>query len=86
MAEETKIGSITHYFGNINVGVINVEEGSLKVGDTIHVKGAQTDFDQKVDSLQVDKEPVTKLEKGQSAGLKVDQPVRDGDEVFLKSE
>ena len=83
MAEEKKIGKITHYFGKIGVGVIEVNEGELKVGDTIHIKGGATDFDQKVESMQVDKDPISEITKGQSAGLKVSEPVKNGDEVFI---
>jgi len=83
---EKLIGKITHYFSQIGVGVIQIKEGKLKVGDTIHIKGRTTDLIQKIDSLQVDKAPVEKIGPGESAGLKVTDHVRDHDEVYLVEE
>jgi len=78
-----KIGEIVHYFGQISVGVIKITSGTLKVGDEIKIKGATTDLDQKVDSLQIDKKEVKSIKKGEEAGLKVDDRVREGDTVYL---
>jgi len=83
---EKLIGHITHYFSNLNVGVIELTEGELKAGDKIHVKGHTTDFEQTVDSLQVDNEPVEKIGVGESAGLKVADHAREHDEVYLVTE
>ena len=82
MAEEKLIGKITHYFTNIGVGVIEITENKLKVGEKIHVKGATSDFEQVVDSMQIEHENVETANKGDAVGLKVEQPVREGDEVF----
>jgi translation initiation factor IF-2 len=80
--EEKLIGKITHYFGKIGVAVIEITEGELKSGDMIHLKGGDRDFDQKVDSMQVEHQAVEMAKQGESVGLKVDNPVREGDEVF----
>jgi len=81
MAEKL-IGKISHYFGNIGVAVLEVTKGTLSVGDKIKVAGGENEFEQVVDSMQVDKEPVEKVKKGQSVGLKVDEKVREGYEVY----
>jgi len=87
MAEETitidgkKIGAISHCFSQIGVAVIELT-GELKVGDKIRIKGTTTDFEQDVNSMQIDKEPVAQAIKGQSIGLKVDEKVRPGDLVY----
>lgn len=81
MADEKKIGKVTHYFSKIGVGVMELS-GELKVGDKIHIKGATTDFEQKVDSMQIEHENVEKAKKGQSIGLKVSEPVREHDKVY----
>ncbi len=86
MAEEKLIGKITHYFTNIGVGVIEVTEGELKVGDKIHIKGATSDFEQTVDSMQIEHENVEVAKKGDAIGLKVEQQVREGDEVYKAAE
>ena len=86
MAEEAEkpgkeIGKVTHYFGGIGVAVIALSN-TLKVGDKIHVKGATTDFEQSIDSMQIEHEQVKKAGKGQSLGLKTAEKVRQGDIVF----
>lgn len=81
--EEGKlIGKVTHYFGNIEVAVVELED-TLKVGDTIRiVGGADTDFTQKVDSMEIEHEKVKEAKAGDSIGLKVDQRVREGYKVY----
>jgi putative protease len=59
-------------------------EGTLKVGDTIAVKGPTTDFEQKVDSMQIEHANVPKAEAGQSIGLKMAERVRETDVVYKK--
>lgn len=81
-AEEKKlIGKITHYFTNIGVAVIELED-TLKVGDEISVEGATTNFTQKIDSMQIEHKNVEEAKKGDSIGLKVTDRVREGDQVF----
>lgn len=80
--EEKLIGQITHYFTNIGVAVVEISNGELSVGDKIHIKGATSDFEQTIDSMQVEHENVEKAKKGDAVGLKVEQQVREGDEVY----
>jgi len=84
MAEkkEKEVGKVKHYFSKIGVGVIEITKGSLSVGDKVHIKGATTDFNQEIKSMQIEHEQVEKAKKGQSIGLKVDEPVRENDAVF----
>ena len=85
MSEE-EVGKITHYFSKIQVSVINIEKGELNVGDTIHIKGATTNFTQKIDSMQIEHETVEKATAGQSIGLKVKDAVREHDVVYKVTE
>jgi len=80
-----EIGKITHYFTKIDVGVIEISKGSLKVGDKIKIKGATTDFEQKIDSMQIEHEKVEEAKAGQSIGLKVKEHVREHDTVYKAS-
>jgi putative protease len=82
MAEEKLIGKITHYFSKIGVAVLALND-TLKVGETIRIKDSDRDFTQQVSSLQIEHEQVPEAIAGQSAGLKVDQKVHEGDEVYL---
>lgn len=83
MAEQ-EIGKVGHFFGKISVAMIKMT-GSMKVGDTIKVKTHAGEFTQVVDSMQVDRNPVTEAGAGAEVGMKVAQPVKDGDTVFLVS-
>jgi len=83
---EEEIGKITHYFSKINVGVLELSQGVLKVGDTIHIKGHTTDFYQKVEYLQVEHAPVEVAKPGQPVGIKVESPVREHDLIFKVTE
>jgi len=76
------IGRITHYFSNIEVAVINLVM-PLKVGDKIRIVGGkETDFDQKVSSMQIDYKEVKSAKKGSSVGMKVSEKVHDGYKVY----
>ncbi len=77
-----QIGKITHFFDKVGVAVIELE-GVLKVGDAIQIKGATTDFEQKVDSMQVEHKNVESAGKGDAVGLKVGEKVRLNDLVFI---
>jgi hypothetical protein len=79
--EEQPIGKITHFFSKISVAVVALTD-SVKVGDTLHVKGAHADFEQKLDSMQIDHKSVSDAKPGQSIGLKTLEPVHEGDMVF----
>ena len=81
--EETKVGRISKYFGHIGVAAIELENGSLKVGDLIHIKGHTTDFEQPVDSMQIEHESVKEAKPGDSIGIKVKDRVRPHDDVFV---
>ncbi len=80
--EEGKlIGKVTHYFSKIGVAVIELSD-TLKVGDTIRIVGGVTDFNQTVESMEIEHEKVKEAKKGDSVGLKVSQKVREGYKVY----
>ena len=82
MTEEVKIGKITHYFGKVQVAAIELTDGGLAVGDTIHIKGHTSDFTQKIESMQIDRVDVPEAGVGQAVGVRVSEHARVGDEVF----
>ena len=76
------VGKITHYFSNISVAVMNLA-APLSQGDEIRIIGGEnTDFNQKIDSMQVDHKEVKKAKKGDSVGLKVSEKVREGYQIY----
>jgi hypothetical protein len=81
MAEE-EIGKVTHYFSKIGVAAIQITQGSLSVGDTIHVKGHTSDFTQRIDTMQIDGKSVAAATAGQSVGIQVPEHAREHDAVF----
>jgi hypothetical protein len=60
-APEERIGVVTHYYSHPSVAAIQLERGTLRVGDVIHICGHTTDFRQKVESLEVDHAPATEV-------------------------
>jgi putative protease len=81
-ANEIDVGIVKHYFTHIMVAVVEIS-GDLKVGDTIHIKGATTDMKQKVLSMQIDRKPFAAVKKGDAIGLKVEDHVRDHDRIYV---
>jgi len=80
--EEQEVGVVDHFFGKISVGMIKLS-GALKVGDTIRLKGKQTDFSQEIESMRIEFDNVTEAKEGDKVGIKVAQPVHASDKVFV---
>jgi len=78
-----EIGYISHFFSKINVAIIELTL-PLSVGDHILVKGPLTDFNQKVESMQIDRKEIHRVEGGQSVGLKLAQLAKEKDIVYKK--
>ncbi len=85
MAEE-RIGRVKHYFSKVGVAVIELEKGTLKVGDSVHISGYTSDFIQKIDSIEIEGERVPEVKPGDSFGVKVDEKVRENDDVYKVEE
>ena len=85
MVEEAviEIGQVTHFFSKIGVAVVELTL-PLSVGDRILVKGPLTDFEQTVDSMQIERKSIERAEGGQSIGLKMVQAVKEKDTVYKK--
>jgi translation elongation factor EF-1alpha len=79
---EQKIGEVMKFFSKANVAAIKITEGSLQVGDRIKIKGHTTDFEDQIQSMQIDNRPVEKAEPGQMIGIKVKDRVREKDIVY----
>lgn len=79
---EERVGVVTHYYTHLGVAVVRLESGSLRVGDTIHIRGHTSDFRQRVESMQIEHQPVTEVRAGQEFGLKVVDHAREHDVVF----
>ena len=80
--EEEKIGFVSNYFSNISVAAIEITNKTVSVGDTLHFLGHTTDFESRVNSMQIEHKSVTEAKKGDSVGVKVSEKARRGDKVY----
>lgn len=78
---ERLVGTVTHYYDRLGVAIVDLD-ANLRVGDAIHVVGKKTDFQQMVESMQVEHQPVQEAGAGQHIGLKVISPAREKDQVY----
>lgn len=79
---EKEIGEVSTYFSHVEVAAIKLS-GSLKVGDRVRIKGHTTDFEQLIDSMQINRKDVKEAKKGNEIGIKVNDRVRPNDKVLL---
>ena len=79
---EQQIGYVSNFYKNISVAAVEITNGSVSVGDTLHFLGKTTNFETAVDSIQIDHNSVTQAKKGDSIGLKVPDRVRKHDKVY----
>lgn len=83
---EAKVGYVKDYFAKVGVAAIELTDGRLAVGDTIHIKGHTTELIQRVDSIQLEHQALEHAEPGQLIGIKVRERVRQHDQVFKVTE
>ena len=81
MEELREVGKVSHFFGRINVAIIEVKD-TISVGDRILIKGPSTDLEQTVDSMEIEHAKVQRAEAGLSIGMKVNTRVREKDVVY----
>jgi len=76
-----EVGKVAHYYKKIEVAIVDLK-AHLSIGDRILIRGATTDFEQTVKSMQIQHENVDEATAGQSIGLKVEKQVREKDVVY----
>jgi hypothetical protein len=81
--EEIPVGKVVKFFSKIGVAAIRLTGGGLKIGDTIRIKGHVTDFEQAIESMQVEHENVERADTGSDIGIKVSETVRENDTVYV---
>lgn len=80
--EEIEVGKVTIFFAKPSVAAIEITSGTLAIGDQIRLRGATTNFEQRIESMEIDRKPVPSAGVGQSVGIKVKERVRPHDRVF----
>jgi len=82
---EEEVGKVNDFFSRPVVAGIELT-GTVKVGDTIHIKGHTTDLEFVLDSMQIDNVNVQEAKAGDSVGIKVTDRVRRGDTIYRVSD
>lgn len=83
IAGESLVGTVVDYYPETQSADVLVVKGLLRMKDRIHAKGDKTDFYQNVGELKLENSPAKKVFAGQTANLKMDKSVNNGDLVYL---
>ncbi len=77
-----KVGTVTHYYDKIGVAIVELN-GTLSVGEKVKfVRGGEDLFEEVVESIQVEHKKLDSAGKGDVIGLKANEAVKEGTEVF----
>lgn len=82
MSEPRAIGSVIHYWSRLSVAGVDLSD-SLRTDDWVYFRGATTDFQQRVTSMQLNHRFINEAHAGQQIGVLVAEKVRVGDTVYL---
>ena len=78
---DKQIGTVSNYFEHVGVVAIKLD-APLKVGDKIKIVGGEVDFEQPVESIQIQHKSVKSAKKGDEIGVKIKERARKGYKVF----
>ena len=81
---EKEIGIVTNYYAHVGAAAIKLK-APLKVGDTIHIKGGEHDFEQKIENMQINRKEVKEAKKGDEIGIITSEKVKRDYKVFVAS-
>lgn len=77
-----KVGRVSHYYDKIGVAVLDLDK-KISEGDKIKfAKKGEDLFEQEVASMEYEHKKLKSAGRGKSIGLKVDQPVKKGVDVY----
>lgn len=77
-----KIGKVIHFYDKLSVAIVELD-GSLSVGDKVKfVQSGKDLFEQLVESIQIEHEKKDTAGKGDVVGLKTNEAVKEGAEVY----
>jgi len=82
VANKDLVGKVIHYYDKIGVAVIKLAK-SLKVGDKVKFVHGEDEFEQTVESMQLEHVQVEAGKKGHEVAVKVDKEVKSGTLVYL---
>jgi U32 family peptidase len=77
------VGKVLNYYPKINVAEVQIEDNTLKKGDSVAIQGPTTGhYEFKVSEMKDEKTFIEKAVKGTVIGLKVEKKVRRNDQVY----
>jgi len=78
---ENLIGKVVHWYDKIGVAVVKLGK-PLKVGDRLKVRHGETEFEDTVESMQLDHSAIDSGKKGQEVAIKLSQAAKEGSEIY----
>ena len=75
------LGRVEDYFAHVGVMALQLL-APVSVGDVIRIKGHTTDITQKVESMQIEHQPVQAASAGDAVGIKIADRARKTDVVY----
>nr|MBI5455350.1 hypothetical protein [Candidatus Levybacteria bacterium] len=82
MADKDLIGKVIHYYDKIGVAVIKLDK-PLKVGDKVKFVHGENEFEQTIESMQLEHVQVESGKKGHEVAVKVDKETKSGTLIYL---
>lgn len=80
MADQ-ELGKVTHFFGKAMVAVVKLD-GDLAAGDTVKIVRGDSEFEMKVDSMQIEHQAIESGKAGDEVAIKVAEPTKEGAIVY----
>lgn len=81
MSKSVLLGKVIHYYDKIGVAVVKLSKG-IKTGDNVKFVHGDKEFEQAIESMQLEHEAVKTGKKNEEVAMKVDQEVKRGTQVF----
>jgi len=78
---EQEVGVVTHYWTALGVAGVHLT-APLDVGDLVHVTGHTSDFEQPVDTLEIEHHRIAHADAGADVGLRVAEHAREHDRIY----
>ena len=81
MPQKILVGKVDHFYSKSSVAAFTLVD-KLAAGDMISIEKDGTVLEQKVISMQIEHTNVTKALSGDSIGIKTEQQVKEGSNVY----
>ena len=82
---QKEVGRVEKYFRKVGGAALELST-AIAVGDKLRFSGATTNFEMKVESMQIDHEVVESAAAGADVGIAVPERVRRSDTVYRVSD